>query len=162
MSVTLSPLPAGRLDLIAHLTLPAEQHVFSDPPAAAMRAATGRRDGHMILQGGETVGFFAIDPDYPQAHDFAEAGTIGLRMFSVSGQHQGQGIATAACKALRDYLHQHYPDAAAVYLTVNHRNPGARGCYLRGGFEMTGADYLGGGAGPQHIMRLALAPVAAG
>ncbi len=162
MSVTLSPLPAGRLDLIEHLTLPPEQHEFSDPPAAAMAAATGRRDGHIIMRGGEAVGFFAIDPDYPAAHDFAEAGTIGLRMFSVDGQHQGQGIASAACGLLRAYLAEQYPDATAVYLTVNHRNTGARACYLKGGFDLTGADYLGGGAGPQHIMRLALVPVRAG
>jgi len=162
MPVTLSPLPAGRVDLIADLTLPPEQHEFSAPPAQALAKARGRRDGHLIREGDHTVGFFGIDPDYPEAHDFAEAGSIGLRMFSIDHRHQGRGIASAACRLLRDYLRQEYPQAHACYLTVNHRNPRARAAYLAGGFIDTGADYLGGGAGPQHILRLALADTPAG
>lgn len=158
MSVTLAPLPAGRLDLITHLTLPPEQHEFSDPPAVAMASADGPRDGHLIVKDGQRVGFFAIDRDYGAAHHFAGADSIGLRMFSIDAPYQRQGIATAACRLLRDYLAGQYPGVAAVFLTVNHRNPGAQTCYLKGGFAMTGADYLGGAAGPQHIMRLDLQP----
>lgn len=157
MTITLSPLPAGRMDLIADLTLPPEQHEFSAPPAQALAAAHGRRDGHLIQDGGQIVGFFGIDPDYPEVHDFAETGSVGLRMFSIDYRHQGRGVASAACRLLRDYLRQHYPLAHACYLTVNHRNPRARAAYLSGEFQDTGADYLGGGAGPQHILRLALA-----
>ena len=117
----------------------------------------------MIWEGDTPVGFFAIDLDYAQAHDFAEQGTLGLRMFCIDARHQGRGLATQACRALGAYLAKQYPQAATVYLTVNHRNPGARAAYLKGGFTDTGEDYLGGGAGPQHIMRLPLqatAPVA--
>lgn len=156
-AITLAPLPAGRADLVAHITLPPEQHQFSDPPALALARARGRRDGHLIRLGGQIVGFFGIDPDYPAAHDFAPEGAIGLRMFSVDQAHQGRGVASAACARLRPYLAHHYPAAPACYLTVNHRNPAARRAYLKGGFADTGADYLGGGAGPQHIMRLDLA-----
>lgn len=154
--ITLAPMPADRTDLIAGITLPPEQHAFSAPPTVALAEATGRRDGHLILYEGTVVGFFGIDPDYPDAHDFAEPGTIGLRMFSIDHAHQGRGIATGACQQLASYLGQLYPQAPAVYLTVNHRNPRAKKAYLNGGFTDTGEDYLLGGAGPQFIMRLPL------
>lgn len=156
MTITLCLLPPGRSDLIEGLDLPPEQHQFSDPPAVVMAKAQGKRDGHVICENGIPVGFFAIEPDYPQAHEFAEADAIGVRMFSVDYRSQGRGIASAACQLLTEYLPQHYPSASAVYLTVNHRNPGAKRVYLKGGFEDTGEDYLGGGSGPQDIMRLAL------
>lgn len=156
LDISLAPLPDDRRDLIAHLTLPPEQYQFSTPPLRALEEAKGRRDGHMILEGDRVVGFFGIDPDYAQAHEFAEPGSIGVRMFSVDHAQQGRGIASAACRLLGDYLAAQYPDVATCYLTVNHRNPGARAAYLKGGFIDTGADYLGGGSGPQHIMRLPL------
>lgn len=156
MSLRLAPLPAGRPDLLAAIRLPEEQLVFSDPPSVSMAGAPAGRDGHLAWEGELPVGFFAIDRDYPAAHDFAEAGSIGLRMFCVGHRQQGRGIATGICVGLRHYLGAQYPEAEAVYLTVNHRNPGARAVYLKGGFELTGEDYLGGGAGPQHIMRLGL------
>ncbi|WP_306133482.1 GNAT family N-acetyltransferase [Roseivivax marinus] len=156
MTIELCPLPPGRPDLLAAITLPPEQHEFASPPALSMAQADGPRDGHLIVEGDTPVGFFAIDRDYPRAHDFADHGSVGLRMFCIDGRHQGRGIAKAACRALHPYLARQYPEATAVYLTVNHRNPGARAAYLGGGFIDTGEDYLGGAAGPQHVMRLAL------
>lgn len=161
MSVTLAPLPEGRDDLLRAVELPPEQHAFAEPPAVSMAGAGQARDGHLILENGRPVGFFAIDRDYPEAHDFAPADSIGLRMFCIDRRAQGRGLATAACRLLGGYLAARYPGAMAVYLTVNHRNPGARAAYLKGGFVLTGADYLGGAAGPQHIMRLALSGAAA-
>ena len=154
--ITLAPLPDNDPAHVDHLSLPPEQHQFSDPPAAAMRAATAPRDGHMILEGDDIVGFFAIDPLYAAAHDFAQDGAIGVRMFSIDQRAQGRGIASRACQQLRSYLAAQYPQVARVYLTVNHRNPAARAAYLRGGFIDEGHDYLGGGAGPQHILHLDL------
>lgn len=156
MTVTLAPLPKDRPELIADLDLPPEQHQFASPPRVALTNGKGRRDGHMILEGDRVVGFFGIEPDYPEVHDFAEPGSIGLRMFSVDYRHQGRGIASAACRQLADYLPRHYPQAHRCYLTVNHRNPGAKAVYLKSGFVETGEDYLGGASGPQYIMRLDL------
>lgn len=154
--ITLAPLPPDRTDLVADIHLPPDQQVFASPPPEVMAMGGPDRDGHMILEDGKVVGFFAIDRAYADAHDFAETGTIGLRMFSVDARAQGRGIATFACRALASYLPEHYPAAAACYLTVNHRNPRAKTVYLKSGFEDTGADYLGGAAGPQYIMRLNL------
>lgn len=156
MTITLAPLPPNRPDLLEAIFLPPEQHRFASPPVLSMAEATGRRDGHLIWEGETPVGFFAIDPDYAGEHDFAEAGTIGLRMFCIDARHQGRGLATQASRALGSYLAKQYPQAATVYLTVNHRNPGAKAAYLKGGFTDTGEDYLGGPSGPQYIMRLPL------
>jgi len=155
-AINLAPLPKDRLDLIADFELPSEQHQFAYPPVRALAEAKGRRDGHLIQENDRVVGFFGIDPDYADAHDFAEPGSIGVRMFSVDHRHQGRGIASAACRQFADYLPQHYPQAHTCYLTVNHRNPGAKAVYLKSGFTDTGEDYLGGASGPQYIMRLDL------
>ncbi len=43
-----------------------------------------------------------------------------------------------------------------MVLTVNVRNQVARRLYLRHGFSDSGQLYLGGNAGPQHVLRLDL------
>ncbi len=155
MTLTLTPLPRDALSRVAGFSLSEDQAGFANLPRVTM--ATGAaRDGHVILSGETPVGFFAIDRDYAETHDFAPTGCIGLRQFLIDHAHQGQGHAGAACVALRPYLREHYPEAVACYLTVNCRNPNARAAYLKGGFEDTGALYLDGGFGPQHILRLDL------
>ncbi|OWU69916.1 hypothetical protein ATO3_21625 [Marinibacterium profundimaris] len=142
----------GRL---SHFTLPPEQAGFADLPGKVLSDSPAR-DGHVILADGEPAGFFAIDRDYAETHDFADPGAIGLRMFSVDHAQQGRGIASAAARAMAGYFRDRYPGIGSCWLTVNCRNPGARAVYLKGGFTDTGALYHGGGFGPQHIMRLAL------
>ena len=154
--VTIEPIEAADIGRLSHFTLPPEQAGFADLPAKVM-ADTPARDGHVILADGEPAGFFAIDRDYGEAHDFAPAGCIGVRMFSVDHAQQGRGIASNACRAMKAYFRAQYPDAASCWLTVNCRNPGAKAAYLKGGFTDTGDLYLDGGFGPQHIMRLDLA-----
>lgn len=77
-------------------------------------------------------------------------------MLQIDASEQGRGLGKALFAALPRYLSQRYPDRAECWLTVNCRNPRARHVYLTGGWEDTGALYLDGGAGPQHIMRLRL------
>ena len=76
--------------------------------------------------------------------------------FMVDHALQGQGIATQAVRALPGYLAKHYPDAPAIWLTVNKVNPAALRAYLKGGFEDTGDEWPHGDAGPQHILKLPL------
>jgi RimJ/RimL family protein N-acetyltransferase len=52
-----------------------------------------------------------------------------------------------------------FPRARTLVLTVNVRNPAARAVYVRGGFVDAGELYLGGSAGPQHVLRLHLGEV---
>ncbi|QEW21514.1 putative acetyltransferase [Marinibacterium anthonyi] len=153
--VTIEPIQAADIGRLSHFSLPPEQSGFADHPSKVL-AAGPARDGHVILADGTPAGFFAIDRDYGEKHDFAAPGAIGVRMFSVDHARQGQGIASAACRAMAGYFRAQYPGVATCWLTVNCRNPGARAVYLKGGFVDTGDLYLGGGFGPQHIMRLDL------
>jgi len=154
LDIHIERLPDTEVGRLAHFTLPPEQSMFADLPSQA--AGVAGREGHVILADGQPVGFFAIQPDYGTAYDFAPDDAIGLRMFSIDHAAQGKGHATAACRLLTGYLAAAYPGRAACYLTVNVKNPGARRVYEKGGFVDTGALYLGGGYGPQHVMRLAL------
>lgn len=153
--VTIETIQAADIGRLAHFSLPPDQIGFSDLPANVL-AADPDREGHVILADGTPAGFFAIDRDYGEKYDFAAPGSIGVRMFSVDHAMQGRGIASAACRAMTAYFRAHYPGVETCWLTVNCRNPAARRVYEKGGFVDTGELYLGGGFGPQHIMRLDL------
>lgn len=110
---------------------------------------------YLILLDDQVVGFFKIQETYSQEHDFCPAEGLGLRMVAIDNRQQGKGLGTAMIKALPSLLRECHGGFSAVYLTVNCQNPAARRCYEKGGFEDTGSLYLGGGLGPQYIMRMA-------
>ena len=83
---------------------------------------------------------------------------LGLRAFFIDSSNQGKGYGKAAAMELKPYLVREYSSYSSIALTVNGNNPAAYKCYLGAGFEDTGALYQGGKAGPQHIMRMELAP----
>ncbi|UTV29171.1 GNAT family N-acetyltransferase [Photobacterium atrarenae] len=113
---------------------------------------------HVILSDDHVVGFFLVDTTYANNYEFAESGSLGLRGYLIDQQYQGQGFGKSAVQQLSGFLAQAYPQFRQMYLTVNCKNPGAKHCYLSGGFEDTGSLYHGGAAGPQHIMKLMFAP----
>lgn len=113
---------------------------------------------HVMLFNDQVVGFFLIDTTYSAHYKFAVAGSLGLRAFFVSERFQGRGIGKQAVQQLNTYLSIHYPHYDTVYLTVNCKNPAAKHCYESGGFIDTGELYLGGDAGPQHIMIVKFSP----
>lgn len=160
MKITLAPLGPGDLPRVAHIRVAPEQEVFAGTVAEAFTEAfetdPARFDLHVIEADGQAVGLFKIDRDYRQTIPIAAPGALGLRAFMIDRERQGQGIATAAVRALPAYLSRHYPDARAVELTVNHANGAARACYLKGGFADTGQDWLQGRAGPQDLLRMDL------
>ncbi|MEJ6394013.1 GNAT family N-acetyltransferase [Gymnodinialimonas sp. 2305UL16-5] len=153
--VTLRPLSPEDANAYRVIDLPEDQQVFGGRPAAAFDDLPDCMDLFGIEGAGQPVGLFRIDRDY-ERYDFAEPGDMGLRFFIVDHGHQGQGIAAAALAALPDLVRRRYPDARAMALTVNLRNHGAYRVYQRAGFVDTGAHYLGGGVGPQHVMRMPL------
>lgn len=138
----------------AHIALPEDQEVFGGKPGAAFDDLPETMDLYGI-EGERPLGLFRIDRAYDQ-HDFAQAGEVGLRYFIVDHAEQGRGVAGAALAALPEMLRRDYPNAPSIALTVNCRNPGAYRAYERAGFTDTGELYLHGGAGPQHVMRMAL------
>lgn len=109
-----------------------------------------------IMVGGVPVGMFALDRGgYFREFDDDPCAML-FRAFYIATEQQGNGYGTAAAAATRAFVQRQVPDVTRVVLTVNHRNPAAVAAYLRGGFVMTGQDYLGGIAGPQHVMELAV------
>ncbi len=111
---------------------------------------------HVMVDDGQVVGFFLIDLSYPQHYEFASSNSLGLRAYFVGRQFQGKGYGTLGVQYLLSFLQETYSDYHAVYLTVNCKNPAAFQCYLKAGFVDTEELYLGGDAGPQHIMKRAL------
>lgn len=156
--VRLWPITPDAEVLLRQVTVSDGQALFSGQPADVLDLVRPEIDVHVIYWGDRVAGMFRIDRDYHVNHDFAAPDTIGLRTFVVDQHLQGRGIASAACRQLREYLRDHYKAAMAAYLTVNMRNTVARRVYLQGGFIDTDRTYLGGGAGPQHILKLILNP----
>jgi len=82
---------------------------------------------------------------------------IQLLGFLIDHAMQGKGIGSRAASATLLLAPTVDPDSEVVQLTVNVKNPGARRAYEKAGFVTLDDLYLGGPAGPQHIM---YAPVA--
>ena len=152
---TLHPVPADDLYRLAGLRM-------NDGPAYASDGMISILDKtpdlsfHEIRSAGRPVGMFKLDPRYHERHDFAGADDIGLRGVLIDRDQQRKGFGVTAMRALPAYVRGLYPRALAILLTVNIDNRPARRTYLRAGFADTGALYLGGSLGPQHIMRLTL------
>lgn len=155
-ATTLRPYdPAHRAALLALAVRP-DQVPFSGQPADVIDDPAPHIDMHLIVHGAAVAGMFRINRAYHTDHLFASRNTLGLRTFLIDHALQGHGIASAACLQLRSYLAPLYPTFEAVFLTVNLRNPAARAVYLKGGFKDTQAQFMGGAAGPQHILKLPL------
>lgn len=99
------------------------------------------------------VGFFILDLAYSQTIASCPLGAVGLRAFFIDRRYQGLGLAKAAIETiLTNYENWLNCNGADLYLTVNCRNQSAYKLYQKFGFEDTNELYLGGEAGPQHIM----------
>lgn len=143
----LSPVTAALRDAVLALAPGPDQEVFSGRAADTLPAAEADPSRHPValLDGsGCPVGFFVLD----------ETGHLLLRAFFVDAAHQRRGHAGRALAALPAYVRERFPQATSVSLTVNVRNVVAYAAYLRGGFVDDGELYLGGPAGPQHVLRL--------
>nr|VVV06064.1 Spermine/spermidine acetyltransferase [Aliivibrio wodanis] len=151
--LTIERFTPSRTQQVLKVTLAEEQTKFA---ATAEDFLTSEDDGielHIIKLGDDVVGFFKIDVMFSLDSEFNIENGIGLRSFVIDVNQQGKGLGTSSVKALFPYLKKEYPSYRFVYLTVNCKNTGARACYLKGGFDDTGKQYLGGAAGPQHIMQ---------
>ncbi len=116
------------------------------------------RHPYVLLEAGRPVAFLVLDETPSDADPSAD---LLLRGFLVDAAAQGRGVATRAVAALPDVVRRDFPAARTVVLTVNVR-PAARAVYLRGGFVDAGELYLGGSAGPQHVLRLDVGATGAG
>lgn len=149
--------PEGRAR-VAHLQVAPDQAAFVRDGAFAARQDDPALDLYAVERDGAVVGMFKIDRAYAEAprHDFARPGDLGLRGVLVDAGLQGQGIGRALLAALPDLVRARYPGALRLVLTVNCRNAVAQAAYRRAGWQEMPGLYLGGDAGPQHVMALPL------
>ena len=154
--IRIADLPRDRVGEVLHLARAPGQADFVGAIGDMVEGPFPARDFHVVREGPEVVGFFKIDRDYAPSHDFAEPHGWGLRGLLIGAQFQGRGIGRAVLATLPTYLAHRYPGQTLYYLTVNCRNEIACRAYLSGGWRDEGGVYLGGSAGPQHILRLDL------
>ncbi|MDI2126854.1 GNAT family N-acetyltransferase [Yinghuangia seranimata] len=162
------PRVARLRDAVLALAPRADQEEFSGRARDTLPVADQDpyRSPFAIVCDGDAAGFGVLDvqgyPDELAAVDAGHASPSGpvpvvlLRAFYVGVAWQGRGIGGAAIRALPEAARKALPGARALALTVNVRNTGATAAYLACGFADTGRLYLGGDAGPQHVLRWAL------
>lgn len=156
--VRLVPLLDGASDLrdaVVRLRPLPEQERFSSAAAHTLPDADAdpQRTPFTVLSGDVPIGFGVLDRDGYLA-DLVDAPerAVLLRAFYLDAAWQGRGLGTAAARGVRGLVRQVHADVDLVVLTVNERNPRAVAAYTRAGFVDTGVRYLGGDAGPQHVL----------
>jgi RimJ/RimL family protein N-acetyltransferase len=157
MDVRLAPAGPELRERLLGLAARPDQERFAGRLAETLPAAEADPDRTpvAILLDGAPVGFFVLHRGPGAAIEpVLEDRDVLLRAFLVDAAAQGRGVATRALAALPDFVAAHLPGARRVVLTVNVRNPVAIRTYARAGFADTGALYLGGAAGPQHVFEL--------
>lgn len=152
-TITLEPLNSIYTEQVSRLSVDKDQLVFVGSMNDILANVTPYVHPHLVIEQKVVVGFFLIDTHYPQHHSFAAPKSVGVRAFFIDKLHQGKGIGQRTMLALPDYVKTHYPKASDIYLTVNCENSQGYRCYINTLFEDTGELYMGGGAGPQHVMR---------
>ncbi|MEP4545153.1 MAG: GNAT family N-acetyltransferase [Saccharospirillum sp.] len=155
-ALSLERLPRDGYERATALSVAPEQLAYTGTVADALAGSDEARHPHGIWFDQSLVGFFIVDTRFDREFEFCDQGSLGIRTFLIDSRRQGQGLGKAAVIALTPYLARAYPGSAAVWLTVNCRNLAAYRCYQQGGFTDTGDLYLGGAAGPQHVMRQSL------
>ena len=154
--VALVPVTPQLRDAVLALAPRPEQEPYSGRADQTLPFAESQptQTPYVITERGRAVGFFVLDTAASPADASSD---LVLRAFFVDAAAQGRGLAKAAVGLLPALVRADFPDVRRVVLTVNVRNPAARTVYLSGGFADDGELYLGGSAGPQHVLRLDLA-----
>jgi len=142
--------------VVRKLAVEEYQHAYVKPIVQTLAKKEKDRDYHLIIESSRIIGFFIIDRGYSNRYTFTEREELGLLGYFIDSRHQGKGFGGAACRKLREYLPEKYPDYSSIALTVNCKNLPAQRAYLSGGFQDTGELFQGGRSGPQHIYRMRL------
>ena len=150
--IKLEKLNASDIPVLPSITVHDDQVKFVGTAKDFLADKNESTHLHVIKHNDQLIGCFKIDIAYADDYDFCTEGSIDLRTFLIDARQQGRGLGTSAVKALFPYLKENYANYPRLYLTVNCKNPAAYTCYQKAGFHETGEQYLGGAAGPQHIM----------
>ncbi|UUM31795.1 GNAT family N-acetyltransferase [Vibrio japonicus] len=155
--LTIEKLTRADIERVKSLSVDDSQLKYVGTTEEILNNLNGSCIPHIIKQDCAIVGFFLLDFNYSESYEFVkENSSIGLRAYLIDAKQQGNGYGVKAVMLLPDYVKSHFPDVSKIYLTVNCKNPIAQNCYVKAGFIDNGDLYLGGAAGPQHIMFLNL------
>ncbi|MDN3611149.1 GNAT family N-acetyltransferase [Vibrio ostreicida] len=157
--ITIEKLNESHLEAVKRVTLSDPQIAFAGTAEDFIAQRSDTTHLHVISHQKMVVGFFKLDLAYASKYEFCPEQALGLRAFAIDQKQQGKGLGTLSVQALLRYLAKHYSAYKHIFLSVNVKNPTARACYLKGGFEDTGELYLKGPVGPQHIMRAPISPL---
>ncbi|GMQ46592.1 GNAT family N-acetyltransferase [Vibrio sp. 10N] len=155
MTITVQLAPNPATEELVNLSVDSSQVEFVGVVSDILQASLAKpsESQWVIYSNDIAVGFFLLDQDYANTIDGVPKGAIGLRAFFIDQRYQGLGLAKAAIKLITQgfstWLNQ---SCTELYLTVNCRNKPAYELYIKSGFVDTQTLYLGGEAGPQHIM----------
>ncbi|WP_318487175.1 GNAT family N-acetyltransferase [Photobacterium leiognathi] len=150
--IEIKPFTKRDENAVKRIILPKSQVRFASTAEDFIASATETMHLYVIYYHGEIIGFFKLDIAYSEQMKFCPIDTLGLRTFVISQHYQGKGIGTAVIKRILHYTAVHYARYDAIYLTVNYKNPAAKCCYEKSGFQLTGDLFLEGDFGPQEVM----------
>ena len=150
--IEIKPFTNRDENAVKRIVVPKSQVRFASIAEDFIASATETMHLYVIYYHGEIIGFFKLDIAYSEQMKFCPINTLGLRTFVISQPYQGKGIGTAVIKSILHYTAVHYARYDAIYLTVNCKNPAAKRCYEKSGFQLTGALFLEGDFGPQEVM----------
>ena len=150
--IEIKPFTNRDENAVKRIVVPKSQVRFASTAEDFIASATETMHLYVIYYHGEIIGFFKLDIAYSEQMKFCPINTLGLRTFVISQPYQGKGIGTAVIKSILHYTAVHYARYDAIYLTVNCKNPAAKRCYEKSGFQLTGALFLEGDFGPQEVM----------
>ncbi|PSV20842.1 GNAT family N-acetyltransferase [Photobacterium leiognathi subsp. mandapamensis] len=150
--IEIKPFTNRDENAVKRIVVPESQVRFASTAEDFIASATETMHLYVIYYHGEIIGFFKLDIAYSEQMKFCPINTLGLRTFVISQPYQGKGIGTAVIKRILHYTAVHYARYDAIYLTVNCKNPAAKRCYEKSGFQLTGALFLEGDFGPQEVM----------
>lgn len=153
--IALHPLPRSAIDRVQHLILPAGQEPYVGTIAEMAEEPDMLQEFHIAEREGEAVAFFKIDRNFSRRIDRLPKHSIGFRGLLAGGQYQRQGIGVALLTRLPRYLAGAYPEATAVWLSVDSDNTTALMLYQRHGWVRDGPDFAGR-CGREIIMQLRL------
>lgn len=130
-----------------------EQEQFIDPVEKALSTMKEGEVPFVMRSDAQDVGFFTLRPSTnDNVEQLRSADRCTLMSFMIDAQQQGKGFASQALAKLPELLSANFPSVTSIGLTVNCRNVAAYRLYEKNGFQDIGEKYLGGSAGPQHIM----------
>ncbi|QOS77686.1 GNAT family N-acetyltransferase [Paenibacillus sp. JNUCC31] len=130
---------------LANFSLSNEQVQFTAMPAEVMEEAFQNPNKYpvVILKDKTPVGFFILHKNSEYVEERDASRTILVRALSITMEHQGNGYAMDAMKALPEWVKQLDPKINEIILAVNEGNIAAQKLYLKAGFLDTGERKTG-------------------